>query len=119
MTQLGKDSCFAYEDLVEKGELTRIACQKARYSGQQGLQVVQDFDVLGSEGFFLLCTLLRVLRQGIISPISLALMIVNLELIAREFLSLTDLSGVQTLCFHKLADVVMFREYENLMLRPF
>ena len=34
MTQLGKDSRSAYKDLIEKGELTWMARQKARYSGQ-------------------------------------------------------------------------------------
>ena len=37
MMQLGKNSRSAYKDLVEKGESTRMARQKARYSGQQGL----------------------------------------------------------------------------------
>ena len=52
----------ADKDLVEKEELTRMVCQKARYSGQHGLQAVQDFDVLKAEGLFLFCTSLRVLR---------------------------------------------------------
>ena len=94
--ELGKDSCFAYEDLIEREVLTRVD-RKARYSGQQGLQAVQDLDVLCSEGFFLCSTLLTVLRQGIGSSISLALTIINLEVVAREFLGPTDLSGAQTL----------------------
>ena len=80
---------------------------------------MQDFDVLGAEGFFLLCTLLRVLRQGISSSVSLALTIVNLEVVAREFLGPADLSAVQTLCLHESAEVVVVGEYEYLMLRPF
>ena len=119
MAQLGKDSCTVYEDLVEKGELTRMARRKARYSGQRGLQMVQDFDVLGAEGLFLFCTLLRVSRQGISSSVSLALMVIDLEVVIREFLGPADLSGAQTLRVYKPAEVVVVGEDEHLMLRPF
>ena len=119
MAQQEKDSRSAYEDLVEKGELTQMARQKARYSDQRGLQVVQDFDVFGAKGFFLLCTLLRALRQSISSLVSLALTTVDLEVVAREFLGLADLSGAQTLHCHELTEVVVVGEYEHLMLKPF
>ena len=119
MAQLGKDSCSTYEDLVEKGELTRMARRKARYSGQRELQAVQDFDILGAEGLFLLYTLLRVSRQYISSSISLALMIVDSEVVAREFLGPADLSGAQTLCLHEPAEVIVVGEYKHLMLKPF
>ena len=76
----------ADEDSVEKGKLTWMVRRKARYAGQRGLQAVQDFDVLGVKGLFFFCTLLRVLRQGISSSISLALTIVDSEVVAREFL---------------------------------
>ena len=54
---------------------------------------MQDFDVFGAEGLFFFCTLLRVSRQGISSPVSLALIIVDLKVLPREFLGLLDLSG--------------------------
>ena len=71
------------EDLVEKEELTRMARRKARYSSHQRLQAVKDFDILGVEGLFLFCTLLKVSRKGINSSISLVLTIVDSEVIAR------------------------------------
>ena len=111
--------CATDEDLVEKEELTRMVCRKARYSGQRGLQAVQDFDILGAEGLFLFCTLLRVSRQGISSSISLVLIIVDLEVVVREFLGPADLSGAQTLCLHEPTEVVVVGEYEHLKLRPF
>ena len=80
---------------------------------------MQDFDVLGAEGFFLFCTLLTVLRQDISSFISLALMIVNSEVVAREFLGSADLSKAQTLCFHEPTELVVVDEYKHLMLKPF
>ena len=36
LVELGKDSCSAFEDLMEREELTRVD-QKARYSGKRGL----------------------------------------------------------------------------------
>ena len=80
---------------------------------------MEDFDVLGAEGFFFLYTLLRVSRQGINSPVSLALTIVDPEVVAREFLGPTDLSEAQTLRLHEPTKVVVVGEYEHLMLRPF
>ena len=81
--------------------------------------MVQDFDVLGAEGLFFFCTLLKVSRQGISSSISLALTVVDLEVVAREFLGPADLFRAQTLHLHELTEVVMISEYEHLMLRLF
>ena len=67
--------------------------QKARYFGQHGLQMVQNLDLFRLEGLFLFSTPLRVLRQGIGSSVSLALTIVDLEVVTRELLGLADLSG--------------------------
>ena len=71
---------------------------------------MQDFDVLVSEGLFLFCTLLEVLRQGVSSSIGFALTIINLEVVMKEFLSLANLSRAQTLCIHEPA------EYNNVTL---
>ena len=116
--ELGPDNCSIYQNLVERGQLTRVG-QKPRYSGQQGLQVVQDLDVFGTEGFFLFCILLRVLKQSISSSISLFLMIIDLKVVARELLSLVVLSGAQALCLHEPTEVVVVSEYKHLMLKPF
>ena len=53
---------------------------------------MQDFDILCLEGVFFLNALLRVSRQGIGSSISLALIIIDFEVVTREFLSPADLS---------------------------
>ena len=81
--------------------------------------MVQDLDVLCSEGFFLRSTLLRLSRQGIGSSVSLALTIIDLKVVGGEFLGPADLSGAQTLHFHKPTEVVVVGEYEQLVLRPF
>ena len=85
--------------------------------GQQGLQTVQDFDVLILEGVFFLCTLLRVLRQGVSSSIGFALSIIDSKVVTKEFLSPANLSGAQTLCIHEPAKVVVVGKYKNFMLR--
>ena len=81
--------------------------------------MVEDFDVLGIESFFLFCTLLRVLRQGISSSVSLTLTIIDLKVVTREFLSPADLSGAQTLRVHKLLEVVMVGKHKNFMSKAF
>ena len=80
---------------------------------------MQNLDVLRSEGVFLLSTPLRVSRQGIGSSVSLALTIINSEVVARELLGPVDLSGAQTLRLHEPTEVVVVGEYGHLMLRPF
>ena len=78
---------------------------------------MQDFDVPVSESLFFLCTLLRVLRQGVSSSIGFALTIIDSEMVTREFLSPANLSGAQTLRIHEPAEVVVVGKYEDFMLR--
>ena len=80
---------------------------------------MQNLHVLRSEGVFLLSTPLRVLRQGIGSFVSLALTIIDSEVVARELLGPADLFGAQTLRVHEPAEVVVVDEYEHLMLGAF
>ena len=83
------------------------------------MQVIEDFNVLGPEGLFFLCTLLKVLKQGISSFVNLALTIIDLEVVMRDILGLANLFGAQTLGVHKPVEVVMVGEYKHLVLRPF
>ena len=76
---------------------------------------MQNLDVFRSEGLFLLSTLLKVSRQGIGSSVSLALTIVDLEVVTRELLGPADLSGAQTLRVHELAEIVAVGKHENFM----
>ena len=83
------------------------------------MQALQDFDVLCSEGIFLLCIPLEISRQGISSSVSLALTIVDLKVVTRELLGLADLFGAQILRVYKLAEVVVIGDYEHLMMGAF
>ena len=116
LVQLGQNSCFANKDLIEKGKAT---CQKAKYFSQQKLQMVQNFDVLGSESLFFFCTLLKVLEQDINSSIILALIIIDVEVVSREFLGSTNLFGAQTFCIYKLSKFIMVGKYEKVILKTF
>ena len=80
---------------------------------------MQNFDVLGSESFFLLNTPLRVIKQGIGSSICLALLVIDPEVVTRELLGLANLSGAQTFCLHELSEVVMVGKHKNFMLGAF
>ena len=57
------------------------------------------------------------MRQGVSSSISFALIIVDLEVVTREFLGLADLSEAQTLQIYKPAEVIMVDKYEDIILK--
>ena len=76
-----------------------------------------DLDVLGVEGIFLLCTSLRVLRQGINSSVSLILITIDLEVVTKEFLGLADLPKAQILCVYEPEEVVVVVKREDFMSR--
>ena len=78
---------------------------------------MQNFDILGLEGLFFFCTLLRVLRQGVSSFISFTLTIVDLEVVTREFFGPADLFGAQILRIYEPAEVVVISKHKDFMLR--
>ena len=80
---------------------------------------MEDLDVLGAEGVFLFYTLLRVLKQGISSSVSLALTIIYSEVVMREFLGPADLPGAQTLCVHEFTKVVVVYKDKDLVFTTF
>ena len=79
--------------------------------------MVQNLDILCLEGFFFLSTPLGVLKQGISSCVSFVLIIIDLDVITREFLSPVDLSEAQTLCVHEPTEVFMVGKHKNFMSR--
>ncbi len=80
---------------------------------------MQDLYILGLKSFFFLSTPLGVLKQGISSSISFALLIIDLEVILWQFLSLVDLSIVQVLYIYEALEVVVVCKYENFILPAF
>ena len=80
---------------------------------------MQNLDVLRSEGLFFLSTPLRISRQDIDSSVSLALTIVDSEVVTRELLGLADLFGAQTFRIHETTKVVVVCKDEDLMFATF
>ena len=56
---------------------------------------MQDFDVFCLEGVFFFSVPLGILRQGISSSVSFALMIINSKVVTREFLGPAHLFGAK------------------------
>ncbi len=83
---------------------------------QRGLQLVQDFRVLGLEGLFFLSTPLEVSRQGISSSISFVLLIIDPEVVSWQFLRPPDLLKAQAFRIYETLEVVVVCKHENFML---
>ena len=69
------------------------------------------------EGLFFFCISLRVLRLGVSSSISLALIIIDWKIVTRKFLGPADLIEAQTLCIHELEEVVIVGKHKNFILK--
>ena len=80
---------------------------------------MQDLAILSLKLIFFILASLKKFWQSICSCICFALIIVDLEIVLRELLGLADLSAAQTLCIHKIIEVVVIRKDKNLMLAIF
>lgn len=76
---------------------------------------MKNLDILVLEYFFLKLTLPWKLRQGIICHISSLLTIVDLKIVTKELLGLTNLTGARTFCIYELTRVDMVRKDENFV----
>ena len=65
------------------------------------MQTLKNFYILSLKNFFLALALLRVAGQSISSFISLALAIIDAEIVAGQLLGLVDLAGAQALRIHE------------------
>ena len=63
--------------------------------------MLKDSRILSLKNFFLALAPLRVARQSISSSISLALAIIDAEIVARQLLGPADLAGAQALRIHE------------------
>ncbi len=80
---------------------------------------MKNLGILISESLFFGLASLKEVRQGISRSISFSLTIIDLKVVSREFLDLTDLTRAQTLCIHKLAEVIMVNKDEDLVFAAF
>ena len=81
--------------------------------------MVKNSEVFSAKGVFFLNTLPRVLRQSVDSSVCLALAVIDLEVVARKFLSPIDLSKAQTFCIYELTKVVVVCKDKNLVFATF
>ena len=63
--------------------------------------MLKDFRILSLKNFLLALALLRIAGQSISSSISLALAIIDAEMVAGQLLGPADLAGAQALCIHE------------------
>ncbi len=80
---------------------------------------MQDLYILSLEDLFFFNTPLEVLKQGISSSISFALLIINWKVVPWQFLSLPDLPRAQAFCIHEAFEVVVVCKHKNFMFAAF
>lgn len=66
-----------------------------------------DLGIFGLKNDFFLNTLLKVLWEGISSPISFDLTIINSNIISRQFLGPSNLFGAQAFYIHEVTEVIV------------
>ena len=80
---------------------------------------MKNLGILGSEFFFLALTSLRKLQQSISSCISLALSIIDSEMVPEKFLSPADLPRTQAFGIHESAEIIMIGKHNKLISAAF
>ncbi len=81
--------------------------------------MMENLGVFISKTLFLGLVSLGEVRQGISCNISFSLMIIDLEVVSREFLSTADLTRAQTFYIHELTEVIMVSKDKDLVLAAF
>ena len=76
---------------------------------------MKDSTIFGLEYIFFILVFLKKPWQSIYSYIFLALAIINLKIVLRKLLSLTDLLRAQTLWIHETTKVIVVHKNENLI----
>ena len=80
---------------------------------------MKNLGIFISQSLFLGLASLRETRQGISRSISLALIIINLEVVSRELLGSANLTKAQAFCIHKSTEVIMVSENKDLIFAAF
>ena len=80
------------------------------------MQTVEDTSILNLKNLLLMGAFLGEGGQDISGGVSFALSIVYAKVILKKLLGLADLARTQTLCIHKLAEVIIIGKHENLIL---
>lgn len=81
--------------------------------------MVKNSDIFSLESIFFSFASLGEARQGISCSISFSLALVNLKKIPKGFLCQADLPEAQAFDIHKLAEIFMISEHEDLIFAVF
>ena len=76
---------------------------------------MKDLAILSLELIFFILASLQKSQQNICNSICLALSIIDANVITQEFLGPMYLSGVQTLCIHEAAKVVVVFKNKDIV----
>ena len=80
---------------------------------------MKNLGILGLEFFFFALTSLGKLQQSISSCISLALSIINLEIVPGKFLSSLNLPRIQAFGIHKSMEIIVISKHKNIISTDF
>lgn len=80
---------------------------------------MKNLGIFMFEGFFFDLASLTKARQDIHYNISFSLTIINLEMISRELLGPSNLTGVQAFCIYKLTKVITIYKDKDLIFTAF
>lgn len=72
---------------------------------------MEDISIFNSKSLFFIEVLLGEVEEGVGDGVSFALLIINMEIILREFLGLADLARTQTFYIYELMEIVIIGKY--------
>lgn len=76
---------------------------------------MQNLGILSSEGLLFVLTSLKKAKQGVSSGICFTLVVIDFEIVPKEFLCPMNLSGAKALGIHELLEVIMVSKYKKLV----
>ena len=118
LTKVGEGVRSVDNDMLQGCYMSRRSVRRAGVS-QRGVWTLKDSRILSLKNFLLTLALLRVVRQSISSSISLALAIIDAEIVAGQLLGQADLARAQALRIHEPIQVVMIGQHQDLVLAAF
>lgn len=80
---------------------------------------MKDLSILISEYFFFGMTFLRKVREDINYSIDSFLTIIDLNMVSREFLGLSDLMRIQAFYIYKFVEVIIVNKNKDLIFTVF
>ena len=80
---------------------------------------MKDLTILNMKLIFFILASLEESWQSVSSCICLALVIIDLKMVLREFLGAMDFLGAQTFCIHETTEIIVVCKDKNFMFAAF